>query len=98
MNAKQELIEFCDGLTIQCAEIRLGLEYGKDFIHINLKIGGNLEEFLQALNFEYDNGYGGQNLFGIVWFTDGTWAERGEYDGSEWWEHRKCPEIPEELG
>jgi len=92
MNAKQELIKFCDGLTIQCAEIRRGSKYV-----VNLKIGGNLEEFLQALNFEYDNGYGGQNLFGIVWFTDGTWAERGEYDGSEWWEHRKCPEIPEGL-
>jgi len=95
MNAKQELIKFCDGLTIQCASIQISTEHG--FTHADLKIGGNLKEFLQASNFEYDSGYGGQNLFGIVWFTDGTWAERGEYDGVEWWEHRKCPEIPEAL-
>jgi len=50
--------------------------------------------FLKALDFEYDNGFGGQELYGTIWFTDGTWAERGEYDGSEWWEHHKKPNIP----
>jgi hypothetical protein len=28
---------------------------------------------------------------------ENTWLERGEYDGSEWWEHNKCPKIPEGL-
>jgi len=49
---------------------------------------------LQVLDFRYDGGYGGQELFGTVWLKDGTWMERGEYDGSEWWEHRTRPEIP----
>ncbi|QNI21485.1 hypothetical protein [Salmonella phage 3sent1] len=36
-------------------------------------------------------------LYGNVWFTDGTWLERGEYDGSEWWEYKATPAIPEEC-
>jgi len=28
---------------------------------------------------------------------DGTWTERREYDGSEWWKYMKTPEIPEKL-
>ena len=46
---------------------------------------------------DYDAGYGHQYLDGIVWFNDGTWAERGEYDGSEWWIHQKRPEVPSFL-
>lgn len=49
-------------------------------------------EFLEALDsMDYDNGYGSQHLFGTIVFKDGTWLERGEYDGSEWWEYRKLP-------
>lgn len=56
------------------------------------------EEFLKKLNFEYDNGYGGQELFGTIWLSeDNTWYERGEYDGSEWWEYNECPVVPDEL-
>ena len=67
---------------------------------ILLKLGHTDEEyhkFLEALNFTYDAGYGGQELFGTVWLEDGTWLSRGEYDGSEWWNHHKVPEIPKEL-
>lgn len=56
------------------------------------------EAFLNQLDFEYDSGYGGQELFGTVWLTkENTWLERGEYDGSEWWEYRECPQVPNEL-
>lgn len=54
-------------------------------------------KFAEDLQFEYDDGYGTQNLFGTVWFNDGSWLERGEYDGSEWWEYKSVPVIPEEL-
>jgi len=56
-----------------------------------------MQEFLNKLDFEYDNGFGLQRLFGVVWFEDGTWATRGEYDGSEWWEVHEIPEIPDHL-
>ena len=59
---------------------------------------GEYEEFLHRLDFEYDNGYGGQQVYGTVWLKeDNTWLERGEYDGSEWWDYKKCPSVPEEL-
>lgn len=45
----------------------------------------------------YNNGYGSQLLYGTIWMKDGTWFDRGEYDGSEWWEYRRRPEIPENL-
>ena len=70
------------------------------YVHITLSdttIRGTLPEVLPLLDFEYDNGYGGQELFGNIWYKDGTWSERGEYDGSEWWEHKVCPAIPKEV-
>lgn len=41
----------------------------------------------------YDNGFGGQELYGNVVFTDGTWLERGEYDGLEWWDHKSLKNV-----
>jgi len=55
-------------------------------------------EFLTKLDFGYDSGYGGQELLGTIWLIEeSTWLERGEYDGSEWWEYKKCPQVPDEL-
>jgi hypothetical protein len=53
--------------------------------------------FLADLDFDYRNGHGLQELFGTIWFEDGTWSTRGEYEGKEWWEHNILPEIPKEL-
>lgn len=55
------------------------------------------QNFLNSISFRYDNGYGIQELDGIIWFTDGTWSTRGEYDGSEWWEDHIRPDVPEKL-
>ena len=52
---------------------------------------------LDAINVDYNNGYGYQQLFGYVLFDDGTWLSRGEYDGSEWWEYNKPPTVDEIL-
>ena len=37
--------------------------------------------------FNYDNGYGCAevNITLVVLFKDGSWLERKEYDGAEWW-------------
>ena len=91
-SAKQKVI---------CAKIMHDRDYlgggGRKFV---LKIGytpAAYEDFLKSLNFDYDSGYGGQELFGTIWYADGTWSSRGEYDGSEWWEYNKCPDIPQDL-
>lgn len=102
MNAKEELLKILsdDNLEIKCANIISSYCYGEnDTIH-DLKLNYTEEEyqkFIESLNFKYDSGFGGQELFGIVWLKDGTWLSRGEYDGSEWWEHNVLPEIPKEL-
>jgi len=49
------------------------------------------------VDFGYDEGYGAQYVFGYIWLTNGVWMDRGEYDGSEWWEWHKYPQIPDEL-
>lgn len=51
------------------------------------------EEFLVMSDFEYDNGFGGANVDPelVIVFSDGSWLERGEYDGSEWWEFKQTP-------
>lgn len=43
----------------------------------------------------YDAGFGQQELYGEIFWTDGTWSERQEYDGSEWWALVEKPTIPE---
>lgn len=102
MNAKNELVDFLDPeLEIRCASIRFEPYYSQDtHVHIVLKDNHSPEDylsFLDKLDFEYEEGFGIQLLYGTVWLEGGSWLDRGEYDGSEWWEHRVCPEIPSEC-
>lgn len=50
-----------------------------------------LGEFIDKLDFEYDEDFGLQYVGGVIVFTDGSWLERAEYDGSEWWRYKKVP-------
>lgn len=92
INAKEELLNHIEDREVEYVYITVG----DPFYYETLELyKGTLEEVLPKLeNVVYDSGFGLQELFGIIWYTDGTWSERGEYDGSEWWEHRKRPEIP----
>lgn len=102
-NAREEFLKHIDGKEpVLCAVIRdydteWGEENGKT---ISLPMNYNrhqYETFLSQLDFEYCEGFGGQELFGNIWYEDGTWSSRGEYDGSEWWDYNSCPEIPVEC-
>ena len=86
-NAKDELIKHIAGREVEYVSIRHG-SYVLDDIK---PIKGTLEEVLPLLDFEYNAWCGSQHLDGCIWFADGTWSERVEYDGSEWWEHRERP-------
>jgi len=102
MNAREEFIRHIGIRKVLCAQIQHGEDYSDDDkpVIFNLTTGSTEEDrtqFLNDLDFDYDNGYGGQNLFGTIWYEDGTWSERGEYDGSEWYVYRQCPQIPAEL-
>lgn len=96
MNAKQELLAHIERIekrknnSVKFVSIVFEKSWGNEII-----IKGTLEEVLPKLDFEYDDGYGHQRLYGNIWFSDGTWSEREEYDGSEWWEYRLgCPDLP----
>lgn len=83
-------IKISNKFKIKCAEIET----------YHLKIGYSKEDyenFLTLLDYEYDNGFGSQRLYGTVWFEGGTWLSRGEYDGSEWWNYNEVPIIPDYL-
>ena len=90
INAKEEFLDHIKGMGVLAARIttkqdQYVLQQGyskKDY-----------QKFLTSLNFSYNDGFGSQFLDGIIWYNDGTWSDRGEYGGSEWWEYRKCPSM-----
>jgi hypothetical protein len=102
MNARAELIYAIDKRQIiLCAQIYVLSEYTYDFdkvIHLPMYYTAEMyDKFLVDLDFDYDEGYGAQRLMGTIWLVNGDWIERGEYDGSEWWQYKTCPEIPDYL-
>ena len=99
MNAKEEFVELVKDFTVVAADITYEPNYDNQ-IPIRLKAGhtqADYEHFLRQLDFEYDNSYGHQFLYGTIWFLENCWAERGEYDGSEWWSMCTRPELPDYL-
>jgi len=97
-SARTEFIEHIEAREIKAAKIKFGSEWSDEENQIIFILPENYtfeqyEEFLKNIDRRYDSGYGGQELFGNIWYEDGTWSERGEYDGSEWWNYMKCPEI-----
>ena len=91
INFKEETLEilkengktFDDVLFIQ----------GDDFCVTNTK-----EEILKLMDFEYDNGFGGNYIVSDLKIVGKDfWLERHEYDGSEWWEFKQIPvKLPTE--
>lgn len=79
MNAKDELLNFitdkCGGTLdlsiLKCAVIARGdgnlISYNENFsiLRVNHTID-EIDDFLQNLNFEYDNDYGTQELYGLM--------------------------------
>jgi len=105
MNAREELIEILDKIkprqfTLVCASITYEGDYDEPNELIRLPLHyteDELNRFYNLLDFNYSNGFGTQHLFGKVWLTYGAWLERWEYDGSEGWELKICPPIPDYL-
>jgi hypothetical protein len=100
VNAAEEFIEHVKGRTITCAHVQSEHYADLKLPRVVLKechTEEDYQRFLAHLGFDYDAGYGAQELTGTIWFSDGSWSTRGEYDGSEWWEHHKCPPVPADL-
>ena len=101
MNAKEEFMDHVGCRVVLCAYITyseesLFLKMVEDYSAI-LPIGYSdeqFESFLNLLDFEYDNGFGVQEVYGNIWYANGCWSDRSEYDGSECWKYISKPEIP----
>ena len=105
-NAKKEFLETLTRLRVskvKCVDIRRDVssyDIDGDILHYRLKMNYTDEEyqtFLNSLDFNYDGGYGTQELYGAIWLENGTWLDRSEYDGSEWWEYHVLPQVPDYL-
>jgi hypothetical protein len=99
-NAKLEMIRHIGERVVLCAKVTYGRDYCDNRKVFVLGVGhtpADRDAFFQSLDFVYDDGYGSQELYGNIWYDDGTWSDRGEYDGSEWWQYQSVPEIPEEC-
>lgn len=73
-------------------------KYGKtveDIQWIGNDVEISIDEFLRVSDREYDDGYGSPNVKYIYIVGDDWWMERGEYDGSEWWEFKTMPKKPD---
>lgn len=72
-----------------------------DIIFIGSEASGHSctwEEFCALADFEYDNGFGGQQVVAdlVIVFRDMTMLHREEYDGSEWWGIRSPFKMPKD--
>jgi hypothetical protein len=102
MNAKEEFLEHLRDFVksksdVLCARFRKGYDNSESAILTTGWTEDDFEKFLDTIDFDYDEGYGSQELFGMIWFKDVTWSERQEYDGAESWDYKRCPDIPKEL-
>ena len=55
-----------------------------------------VEEFVERADTVYDNCFGGQEVAKdlVVVLKDGSWLERDEYDGAEWWDFKAKKKEP----
>lgn len=94
MNALEELIKVCEKNWKSLEDIAywwVGWEEENQCIFDSNSIE-IMKKFLEDKYACYDDWYWWQVLYGEIVFKDMTWLERWEYDWSEWWEYKKCPE------
>lgn len=91
---KKELLDIITSRNLTILKIEI------TYTHINWDDNTTITKnitTLDDLNFDYDAGYGSQELFGVVYCKNSNnrpvWLTREEYDGSEWWDINTIPEF-----
>ena len=92
MNLKQETIRVIKNSGHSISDVAAALIHTDEYSDI-VDVWEDVSDIPES--FDYDQGSGGQEVFGDILFKDGTWLSRGEYNGSEWWEFNKPPTIEE---
>lgn len=56
------------------------------------------EDFKKNADVDYDSDYGSPKVAqDLLVVGENWWLERGEYDGSEWWDYKEMPKEPTET-
>lgn len=77
-------------------------QHGKTLDDVRYIIGNGheitLDNFREiAVPFDYHEGFGGAEVPEDLYIVgDDWWMQRGEYDGSEWWDFLRKPDRPKE--
>ena len=103
MNLKNEILQdiekndktLDDVLAIKISIGDMDIKEDGTYLNESYENSKMKEQDLDVLDFEYNNGYGTQHIFGVILFRDGSWLERFEYDGSEDFVFKKSPSIQE---
>lgn len=94
INAKQELLKIVNDNNITI--LKIDIEYYGDVDNKGKIVTKHIAS-LDKLDFDYDAGYGVQELYGTIYCKDSNnnpvWLTREEYDGSEWWRINTIPEF-----
>lgn len=57
-----------------------------------------LEAMRELFDHDYDSGYGSPKVAeDLIVVGADWWLERHEYDGSEWWEYKEIPTMPNDT-
>jgi hypothetical protein len=91
-NARKEFLEFIaetEATVLWVKFVVMGREYRLPEEESSCK--EDWDAFLDGLDFKYYSGYGGDDTSGAIMFSDGSWAEREEYDGASYWAMRIKP-------
>lgn len=105
MNIRKELVDHIEDRNVLYVHIKLYRpmwteddDYEADLNYPDFECQGSLAEVLPMLDLDYNNDVGViQEVHGYIWYEDGTWSERCVCDEgpiNEWWEYKKCPEMP----
>jgi len=56
------------------------------------------KDFKKNADVDYNSGYGSSKVAqDLLIVGENWWLERGEYDGSEWWDYKEIPKEPIET-
>ncbi len=85
MNLLEETVRTLKDFNLSPADVEF-IGNGESFMFWN--------DFEKVANFEYDPGYGLEEIsLSLVVVGRDWWLERHEYDGSEWWEYKERPRV-----
>lgn len=100
INFKEETIETLkdNGKSIKDVKWIGRLDYYNEETGEDEEVKYDLNYFLEKMDFEYDDGFGGVEIpLDLVIVGDTWWMERYEYDGQECWRFKCIPNEPKKI-